>query len=93
MEAETAINLAREGLKLAFALGGPILLVGVVVGLLVGLLQAATQIQDQTTATVLKIVAMFAAVAIFLPWSIAKIVEFSRNVFEKIPETTTIFWG
>ncbi|MCF0234888.1 MAG: flagellar biosynthetic protein FliQ [Thermoguttaceae bacterium] len=93
METETVIQLSRESLKLALALGGPVLAVGIFVGLIVSVVQAATQIQDQTTATVLKIVAMLAAVAIFLPQSLAKIVEFSRALFENLAESTTFFLG
>lgn len=92
METETAIVLGREALRLMLTIGAPALTVCVVVGLFAGILQAATQIQDQAFATVLKIVATLAAVAIFLPWSVARLAEFARNLFEKIPETTTVFW-
>lgn len=93
METETAISLGRATLQTALTVGAPALIVCVAVGLLAGILQAATQIQDQAFATVLKIVATFAAVAIFLPWSAARLLEFARSVWERIPETTTFFWG
>lgn len=93
METETAVLLGREALRTMLAIGAPALIVCVLVGLATGILQAATQIQDQAFATVLKIVATFAAVAIFLPWSVARLLEFAQNLWEKIPETTTFFWG
>lgn len=93
MEAETAIALGREALKTMLAIGAPALIVCVLVGLATGILQAATQIQDQAFATVLKIVATFAAVAFFLPWATAHLLEFTRSLWERIPETTIFFWG
>ncbi|MBQ9126957.1 MAG: flagellar biosynthetic protein FliQ [Thermoguttaceae bacterium] len=93
METETAIALGREALQTMLAIGAPALVVCVLVGLATGILQAATQIQDQAFATVLKIVATFATVAIFLPWSVARLAEFARNLWEQIPETTTFFGG
>ncbi|MBQ7112575.1 MAG: flagellar biosynthetic protein FliQ [Thermoguttaceae bacterium] len=93
METETAVFLGREALRTMLAIGAPALIVCVLVGLATGILQAATQIQDQAFATVLKIVATFAAVATFLPWSVARLQEFARTLWERIPETTTYFWG
>lgn len=93
METETVVALGREALQTMLAVGAPALIVCVLVGLATGVLQAATQIQDQAFATVLKIVATFAAAAFFLPWSVARLSEFARNLWERIPETTTFFWG
>ena len=93
METETAVALGREALRTMLTIGAPALIVCVLVGLATGILQAATQIQDQAFATVLKIVATFAAVAFFLPWSVARLQEFARNLWERIPETTTFFGG
>ncbi len=93
METETAVALGREALQTMLTIGAPALIVCVLVGLATGILQAATQIQDQAFATVLKIVATFSAVAIFLPWSVARLLEFVRGLWERIPETTTYFWG
>ena len=93
METETAIVLGRNALQIMLTIGAPALIVCVLVGLATGVLQAATQIQDQAFATVLKIVATFAAAAFFLPWSVARLAEFARNLWEQIPETTTFFGG
>ncbi len=93
MEMETAVALGRDALQIMLTVGAPALVVCVLVGLATGILQAATQIQDQAFATVLKIVATFAAVAIFLPWTVARLREFATNLWEGIPERTTFFWG
>ncbi|MGI6401209.1 MAG: flagellar biosynthesis protein FliQ [Thermoguttaceae bacterium] len=90
MGIDAITSLGRESMTLALLIGAPVLLVGVLVGIVVGVLQSATQIQDQTIAFVCKIVAMFITLAIFLPWIVAKLVEFSQNVLSNIPETATV---
>lgn len=87
METETAIGLCREALGLTLQLSWPILATLLAVGLVVGFLQTATQIQEQTLSTVLKLVAGAAALAAFLPWMTVRMVEYARNLFERIPET------
>ena len=92
MDNDLVVTLAREGLQLALLIVTPVLLTGVIVGVLVGLVQTVTQIQDQTSAFVVKVTSMFVAFAVCLPWIVGKIVEYSRILFENIPETTTIFF-
>ena len=67
--------------------GAPALLVGAIVGLLVAIVQAATQIQDQTLAFVVKLVSVLAALAIFLPWCMSRLAEFTARLIENAPET------
>lgn len=67
-------------------IGSPLLLIGLVVGLLVGLLQAVTQIQEQTVAFVPKIIAMFAAVSLMLPWLLQQMIQYSTDVITSIPD-------
>ncbi len=92
MDNDLVVTLAREGLQLALLIVTPVLLTGVIVGVLVGLVQTVTQIQDQTSAFVVKVTSMIVAFAVCLPWIVGKIVEYSRILFENIPETTTIFF-
>ena len=91
MDADAVVTLARESVKLAILIGTPVLLTGVLVVLIVGVLQAATQIQDQTVSFVIKISSMLVVFAAFLPWILGKLVEYSRNLWENIPELTTMF--
>ena len=92
MDNDLVVTLAREGLQLALLIVTPVLLTGVIVGVLVGLVQTVTQIQDQTSAFVVKVTSMIVVFAVCLPWIVGKIVEYSRILFENIPETTTIFF-
>ena len=84
MNPQDAIDLGREALITALLISAPILLVGVVVGLLIGLVQALTQIQEMTLVFVPKIMAIFAALLIFLPLMGALLAGFSNQIFERI---------
>jgi len=85
MEMEQAVDLGRQAMLTALLLGSPILAAGLVVALVMGLLQALTQIQDQTISFVPKIVVMIAALALLLPWLIARLVEYSQTLIGNIP--------
>ncbi len=86
MELSSAITLCREALGLAIQLAAPTLLILLAVGLLVGIFQTATQIQEQTLPMVLKLIAGALVLAWFLPWMTGRLVEYTRILFEKIPE-------
>lgn len=82
MNPEDAVDLGREALKACLIIGGPIVVLGLIVGLVVGLLQAMTQVQDQTVSFVPKILVMFLGVGIALPWLSDKMVDFTKTAFE-----------
>ena len=85
MDTNIAIDLVRQALMLVVILAAPVLLVGLVVGLVVSILQAVTQVQEQILSFVPKIIAMMLAFVLFAPWMIAKLVEFSRDMFGTLP--------
>jgi flagellar biosynthetic protein FliQ len=85
MDAQAAIDLGREALRMSLLLGSPVLLAGMVVGLAIGLLQALTQIQEQTVSFVPKIVAMVAILGLTLPWLISQMVRYSSDLITSIP--------
>ena len=85
MDAGSAIDLTRQTILLIVLLAAPVLAVGLVVGFVVSLAQAVTQLQDQTLSFVPKIIAMLLALALFGPWMIGRIVEFSRDMFSTLP--------
>lgn len=87
MDPSDAISLTQQAITTALLLCAPLLLVGMLVGLLVGLAQALTQIQDQTVAFVPKIVAMFVALLLCLPWLTQKLIEYSEALITNIPRT------
>ncbi|TGD96560.1 flagellar biosynthesis protein FliQ [Methylobacterium nonmethylotrophicum] len=62
------LDVARDGIVTFLKVAGPLMVVALVVGLAVSLFQALTQIQEQTLIYVPKIVAVFAAMLLMLPF-------------------------
>jgi flagellar biosynthetic protein FliQ len=87
MQPQDAIDLTREALVIATLIGAPVLLAGMLVGLIIGLIQALTQIQEQTVAFVPKLIAMVIALGLSLPWVLTRLIEYSRELFEHIPNS------
>lgn len=70
--AET-LDVARDAIFTLIIISAPVLLVGLVVGLAISLLQALTQIQEMTIAFVPKILAIFIALLVALPFMAEKL--------------------
>ncbi|MGO4403866.1 flagellar biosynthesis protein FliQ [Bosea sp. RAF48] len=68
MTSGAILDVARDGIVVFLKVGGPLMVIALVVGLAVSLVQALTQIQEQTLVFVPKIVAVFAALMLFLPF-------------------------
>jgi flagellar biosynthetic protein FliQ len=68
MEGLAMLDVARDGIFTFLKVAGPLMVIALVVGLVISLLQALTQIQEQTLIYVPKILAVFAALLIMLPF-------------------------
>jgi flagellar biosynthetic protein FliQ len=75
-----AIDWVTRLLGVATEVGGPVVLVVVVVGLFVAVLQAATQVNDAAVGFAPKLVAMLACVAIGGEWMLARLGDFTTAV-------------
>jgi flagellar biosynthetic protein FliQ len=62
------LDIARDGIVTFLKVAAPLMLVALAVGLVVSLLQALTQLQEQTLIYVPKILAVFAALLLMLPF-------------------------
>ena len=85
MGVETVIGIGRGALELTFALAGPVLLFGLVAGLAVSIFQAMTQIHEMTLTFIPKIVATAAALVLFGPWMLARLIGFTTTLFQSLP--------
>lgn len=68
MTGPEVLDVARDGLWTILKVGGPLMAVTLVVGVAVSLVQALTQIQEMTLVFVPKILALFAAMLLALPF-------------------------
>ena len=56
MDTTQITELLREGVWVAIKLGGPMLVLSMVVGVLIAIFQAVTQIHEQTLSFILKLI-------------------------------------
>lgn len=75
------VDLVRDVLLLVLHVGGPVLVVGVIIGLIISLFQSLTSIQDQTLSFVPKILGMIVVALLLLPWMVGQLVEFAVEMF------------
>lgn len=68
MTGPEVIDVARDSIVTLVLVASPLMLVGLFVGVAVSLFQALTQIQEMTLVFVPKILAMFLAMLIALPF-------------------------
>ena len=78
------IDVGRDALIVLLKIGAPVLLVALVVGLAISLIQALTQIQEMTLAFVPKIVVIFLALMLFMPFMLTTLTTFTQQLFDKI---------
>ena len=79
-----ALDIMRDALLVTLMVAGPLMGVALVIGLSVSLLQALTQIQEATLAFVPKIVVMFLASLLFLPFMLATMTSFMERISQHI---------
>lgn len=84
MDQAEIIDFAREAIVLTIKLSTPIMVVGLVAGLIIALIQALTQIQEMTLAFVPKIIAIFAAIFLGLPFFASALIAFTEKIADKI---------
>ena len=77
-------NLLRDAMMVMLKLGGPPLLVALVVGLVISLLQAITQIHEVTLAFVPKVLALGLALLLLGPFMLATLSGYTRLLFDRI---------
>ena len=85
MNTDVVANLAMQAMSLALKLGGPILIVGLVIGLAVSVFQAVTQIQEQTLSFIPKIIGLAAVLVIGGPWMLGQLLNYTAELWQQIP--------
>ncbi len=78
------IEVGKDAIYTLLLIVGPLLLVAMVVGLLISLIQTLTQIQEMTLVFVPKILFVFVALILLLPFMIEQLRVFSNGLFDRI---------
>ncbi|WP_443969485.1 flagellar biosynthesis protein FliQ [Sphingobium sp. CR28] len=84
--ADFFVGLAQQALWVAALATAPILIPALVAGVLIGMIQAATSINEATLSFVPKLIIVGATLAIFGASILMLIADFTREVFERIPD-------
>lgn len=68
MSGAEVLDVARDAILTLVLIAAPVMLVGLAVGVVISLIQALTQIQEMTLVFVPKILTMFIALLLVLPF-------------------------
>jgi flagellar biosynthesis protein FliQ len=82
-EADT-LEIAREAILVLLQVSGPLMLISLGVGLVISMIQAVTQLQEVTLTFVPKIVVMFVALLVLLPFMLSSLTTFTERVMDRI---------
>ncbi len=85
MTIELLNQISRQTFTTILLVGGPVLLVSLVIGLMIALFQAVTSLQEMTLTFVPKIIAVFITLLVALPWMVKVLVGFTESIFNSIP--------
>ncbi|MDD4556352.1 MAG: flagellar biosynthesis protein FliQ [Alphaproteobacteria bacterium] len=78
------LDITRDAIFTLIKVVSPVLLVALGIGLIIGIFQALTQIQEMTLAFVPKIIGVFVAIIILLPFMFNQLKNLSDALFDRI---------
>ncbi len=81
MSQSEVVTIVQDAISTILLVSLPMLGLGLVVGLVISILQATTQINEQTIVFVAKILSVFGALALFGPWMLTTLLEFTRRIY------------
>ena len=84
MNQADVLEISRLTFFVILKAGGPIMAAGLVIGLIIAIFQTLTSIQEMTLTFVPKIIIIFAAVIVFMPFMMTSVLEFSNTLFDMI---------
>ena len=81
MDTSQITTMLREGIWIVLKLGGPMLLLSMVVGILIAIFQAVTQIHEQTLAFIRKLSVVIIVLLVGGGWMMDTLLDYTRRVF------------
>lgn len=84
LDITTATDLLRDGVGIAIRLGGPALLLSLLVGVLVAIFQAVTQIHEQSLSFMIKLIVVVAVLLIGGGWMLETLQDYTKEIFSLI---------
>lgn len=85
MDIAAVIDIGHQALWMTVLISAPLLGVALAVGLFIGIIQAATSINESTLSFIPKLAALAITLAIVGGWQLGLLVDYTRNLFQRIP--------
>ena len=82
MDAAAVSDLMRDAVGLVIKLGGPMLVLSMLVGVVVAIFQAVTQIHEQTLTFILKVTVIIIVLLVAGGWMMETLLEYAETLFE-----------
>lgn len=84
MVEQDILEVMQDAIWTMIMIGGPVMLIALVVGIVVSLIQALTQIQEMTLAFIPKILVVFVSLLMLLPFMLATMDGFMLRITDRI---------
>ncbi len=80
MTKEVFLDMCLRAIVVMAILGGPALLLSLLVGLIISIFQAVTQINEATLTFIPKIIAVGVALVFLGPWMLQSLIDYTANI-------------
>ena len=84
MDTTVVMSLMRDAVGVTLKLGGPMLLLSMLVGVVVAVLQAVTQIHEQTISFALKLIVVVVVLLVGGGWMLETLQDYTKELFAMI---------
>ena len=84
MDTTVVMSLMRDAVGVTLKLGGPMLLLSMLVGVVVAVLQAVTQIHEQTRSFALKLIVVVLVLLVGGGWMLETLQDYTKELFAMI---------
>ena len=81
MDTSLITQLLREGIWVAIKIGGPMLILSMIVGVCLALFQAVTQIHEQTLSFIFKLTVVILVLLVGGGWMMETLLDYARSIF------------
>ena len=87
MDTNAISQILREGIWVVLKIGGPMLILSMMVGVLIAIFQAVTQIHEQTLGFIFKLTVIILFFLIAGGWMMETLLDYARSVFALMADT------
>ena len=84
MDTTTVTGVLREAVSVALKLGGPMLILSMLVGVVIAIFQAVTQIHEQTISFMLKLIVVILILLMGGSWMLTTLQDYTKEIFALI---------